>query len=163
MKDNKGITLIALVITIIVLLILAGITIAMLTGENGILNNATKSKAVNELGAAKDMVSLTANEAVSDYFESVYVKSTNAKYSNEAVQQTVSAKIADINNLPAGVSMNTKPATGTAPDLTYSNQIELKYGDYGVKGIVTSNGSIKWGATVHTTNESTAYVYPTEN
>ena len=36
-KTNKGITLIALVITIIVLLILAGVTIAMLTGNNGIL------------------------------------------------------------------------------------------------------------------------------
>lgn len=37
MKSNsKGITLIALVITIIVLLILAGITIATLTGDNGI-------------------------------------------------------------------------------------------------------------------------------
>ena len=34
-KTNKGITLIALVITIIVLLILAGVTIAMLTGNNG--------------------------------------------------------------------------------------------------------------------------------
>ena len=41
MKSQKGITLIALVITIIVLLILAGVTIAMLTGENGILNKAT--------------------------------------------------------------------------------------------------------------------------
>ena len=34
-KQNAGITLIALVITIIVLLILAGISIATLTGENG--------------------------------------------------------------------------------------------------------------------------------
>ena len=34
---NKGITLIALVVTIIVLLILAGVSISMLTGENGIL------------------------------------------------------------------------------------------------------------------------------
>ena len=41
---NKGITLIALVITIIVLLILAGVSIAMLTGENGILNQAQRSK-----------------------------------------------------------------------------------------------------------------------
>lgn len=40
MKSQKGITLIALVITIIVLLILAGVTIAMLTGENGILTKA---------------------------------------------------------------------------------------------------------------------------
>ena len=37
MKRDKGITLIALVVTIIVLLILAGISISMLTGQNGIL------------------------------------------------------------------------------------------------------------------------------
>jgi len=34
-KNNKGITLIALVVSIIVLLILAGISISMLTGQNG--------------------------------------------------------------------------------------------------------------------------------
>ena len=43
-KLNKGITLIALVITIIVLLILAGVSIAMLTGENGILTQAQRAK-----------------------------------------------------------------------------------------------------------------------
>ena len=43
-KQSKGITLIALIITIIVLLILAGVTISMLTGENGILNQATHAK-----------------------------------------------------------------------------------------------------------------------
>ena len=43
-KNSKGITLIALVITIIVLLILAGVTIATLTGDNGILNQAVKAK-----------------------------------------------------------------------------------------------------------------------
>ena len=43
-KNAKGITLIALVITIIVLLILAGVTIAILTGDNGILNQAGKAK-----------------------------------------------------------------------------------------------------------------------
>ena len=41
---NRGITLIALVVTIIVLLILAGISIAMLTGQNGILNRAAEAK-----------------------------------------------------------------------------------------------------------------------
>ena len=44
MKKQNGITLIALVITIIVLLILAGVSIAMLTGENGILSNATQAQ-----------------------------------------------------------------------------------------------------------------------
>ena len=45
-RKEKGITLIALVITIIVLLILAGVSIAMLTGENGILTQA--QRAANE-------------------------------------------------------------------------------------------------------------------
>lgn len=37
-KEEKGITLIALVITIVILLILAEVSVAMLTGDNGILN-----------------------------------------------------------------------------------------------------------------------------
>ena len=44
LKTNTGITLIALVVTIIVLLILAGISIQMLTGDNGILQRAAEAK-----------------------------------------------------------------------------------------------------------------------
>jgi type II secretory pathway pseudopilin PulG len=43
-RQENGITLIALVITIIVLLILAGVTIAMLTGDNGIISKAMQAK-----------------------------------------------------------------------------------------------------------------------
>ena len=46
--ESKGITLIALVITIIVLLILAGVSIAMLTGDNGILTQAQEAKKATE-------------------------------------------------------------------------------------------------------------------
>lgn len=49
-RKNLGITLIALVVTIVVLLILAGISISMLTGQNGILNRATESKGKNRKG-----------------------------------------------------------------------------------------------------------------
>ena len=48
LKESKGITLIALVITIIVLLILAGVTIATLTGDNGILGKANDAKTQTE-------------------------------------------------------------------------------------------------------------------
>ena len=48
LRKNKGITLIALVITIIVLLILAGVAIAMLSGENGILKKAAEAKTRTE-------------------------------------------------------------------------------------------------------------------
>ena len=55
---EKGITLIALVITIIVLLILAGVTIALLTGDNGILKNANTSKEETKIGEEKEKVRL---------------------------------------------------------------------------------------------------------
>ena len=55
-KTNKGITLIALVITIIVLLILAGVTIATLTGDNGILTKANNSKNETAKATAKEKV-----------------------------------------------------------------------------------------------------------
>ena len=53
-KNSKGITLIALVITIIVLLILAGVSIAMLTGENGILTRASDAKEQTEIAEVKE-------------------------------------------------------------------------------------------------------------
>ncbi len=52
LKGQKGITLVALVITIIVLLILAGITISMTIGQRGILNRA-KEAGQNYQNAAK--------------------------------------------------------------------------------------------------------------
>ena len=55
---NKGITLIALVITIIVLLILAGVSIATLTGENGILTRANDSKKQTEIASVKEQAQL---------------------------------------------------------------------------------------------------------
>ena len=55
---EKGITLIALVITIIVLLILAGVSIAMLTGDNGILSQATEAKEANIRGQEKEQIKL---------------------------------------------------------------------------------------------------------
>ena len=68
-KKNKGITLIALVVTIIVLLILAGISIVMLTGQNGILNRAAQAK--NDTSAASDLeyLQVEATAALMDYYQ----------------------------------------------------------------------------------------------
>ena len=57
-SKQKGITLIALVITIIVLLILAGVSIATLTGQNGILTQANNAKENSEISEEKEAVSL---------------------------------------------------------------------------------------------------------
>ena len=56
--SKKGITLIALVITIIVLLFLAGISIATLTGDNGILTQANKAKTETEKSGAQENIEL---------------------------------------------------------------------------------------------------------
>ena len=74
MKENKeilkrkerGITLIALVITIIVLLILAGVSIAMLTGENGILTQAQNAKNKTEQSGEEEKVKLAVVAAKTD-------------------------------------------------------------------------------------------------
>ena len=59
LKEKQGITLIALVLTIIVLLILAGVAIAMLSGKNGILKKAAEAKTKTEEGQKKEETTLT--------------------------------------------------------------------------------------------------------
>ena len=63
--NNKGITLIALVITIIVLLILAGVSIAMLTGQNGILTQASNSKDKTTAAEIAERVNMELNVQLS--------------------------------------------------------------------------------------------------
>ncbi len=62
-KNTEGITLIALVITIIVLLILAGVSIAMLTGQNGILTQAQRAKNETENAQANEQNTLANYES----------------------------------------------------------------------------------------------------
>lgn len=57
-KENKGITLVALVITIIILLLLTGITIATLCGENGLFTKVKLGKERYEISEAKEKLEL---------------------------------------------------------------------------------------------------------
>ena len=63
-NEKRGITLIALVVTIIVLLILAGISISMLTGQNGVLNRAKGAKEEYSNSTEKEQVQLSYNSAI---------------------------------------------------------------------------------------------------
>ena len=53
-RNTKGITLIALVVTVIVLIILAGVSISLVLGENGIVNKAKKAKENTELAKVEE-------------------------------------------------------------------------------------------------------------
>ena len=74
LKESKGITLIALVITIIVLLILVGIAISMLSGENGILNQVAKAKTETEEKSGKEQIELAVTGAMTNEEHQVKVE-----------------------------------------------------------------------------------------
>ena len=73
-RETRGITLIALVVTIVVLLILAGTAIAMLTGDSGIMTNAQKAKMSTELAGYKEEVELYKAEK---YMENIEFEETS--------------------------------------------------------------------------------------
>lgn len=65
MKEQKGITLVALVITIIILLILAGISIATLSGDNGLFKRAKEAKNAQENAQEQE------NKALNSYTDAM--------------------------------------------------------------------------------------------
>ena len=86
MRKENGITLIALVITIIVLLILAGVTIATLTGDNGLLSKAGEAKNVADQANLEEEVQLALvesktnkyfnhNSSIEDKIKAIFEKS----------------------------------------------------------------------------------------
>ena len=78
MKNQKGITLVALVITIIVLLILAGVSISLVLGQNGVLTQASNAVVKNDAAAVEQEVKLAAAEAVTNYYEA-WTQNANVK------------------------------------------------------------------------------------
>ena len=66
MRNKRGITLIALIITIIVLLILAGVSINALVGDNGVISNAMKSSTASKLAKYKEELEFSVVEFSSE-------------------------------------------------------------------------------------------------
>ena len=68
MRNQKGITLVALVITIIVLLILAGVSISLVVGQNGVLTQASNAVITNKAADVKEKVSTALAAAETTYY-----------------------------------------------------------------------------------------------
>ena len=81
MKSNKGITVMSLVITIIVLLILVGVSISMLSGDNSTIGNAQKAKIENEKAQVKEELALS--------WHSVQIKSLTKRWKNETTRDAL--------------------------------------------------------------------------
>ena len=73
-RKNEGITLIALIITVIVLIILAGVTINMVVGDNGIINKAKEAKESSKRGEAEEEIYLYWGEGEIDYEDTIEEK-----------------------------------------------------------------------------------------
>ncbi len=97
MRNQKGITLIALVITIIVLLILAGVSIAMLTGQNGILTRTNEAKEDTAIAEVVERINMELNAVYADAlagrttFDSTYVSDINDNLDGKASAVLTSA------------------------------------------------------------------------
>ena len=159
MRNQKGITLVALVITIIVLLILAAVTIAALGGSNGILTNAARAKQENAIGNAKDMVNMAINEATNAYYTSTYATASDseaAKVVEGDQAQTAAKFVANMENAPDDVTITVyEKTTGESPDevTTYSVVIATKDNDKAyLSATIDDNGGIKWAADITDTD-----------
>lgn len=102
-KDfQEGITLIALIITIIVLLILAGVSIATLTGDNGILIRANEAKMETEEAKEDELRRLTASEAATN------IENTKHTDNSTGEEKTVT--------IPAGFAVSQVEGENTIAD-----------------------------------------------
>lgn len=135
MRNQKGITLIALVITIIVLLILAGVSIAMLTGDNGLLTKSRQATVDNAIAAAKDEVSLAAQTGMSNYLETKYTGGNITGTGNTAgdfIKKEIDA-----------LKEPQKHGTTINPTTT---QVTISYKGRSIIGEIGTDGTLKWGS-----------------
>lgn len=124
MKKNNGITLIALVITIIVLLILAGVSIAMISDQNGILGKAKSAKIDNALAEAVDQVNLKIIDLQTSYYQERYVDGTVSSeiddYMSAKLETAYPAETGKVGSCTAAYDKTTKKVT-----LTYEGKTKV--------------------------------------
>lgn len=120
MKKQNGITLIALVITIIVLLILAGVSIAMLTGDNGILTKAKTAKSESAQGEVLEAVKLGIAEIQADKLDTV-----STTKNTDGVMSVKSIADAAIRNNTSIEKTKDKDTAYTTDEITGETEIPL--------------------------------------
>ena len=82
LKNKKGITLVALIITVIILLILAGVTISLLIGDNGMVTKTKQGVEKSEMASIKEKAELVRNEQGIRNFEENPQELTKSSYIN---------------------------------------------------------------------------------
>ena len=134
---NKGITLIALVVTVIVLIILSGVVITMLTGESGILTQVQNAKIVTEISQMKEEWNIKKTE-----LEIEEINTEDINVSGEDVKNYIKSMP---NNWVKKISIETGELAYDINQCSEEEQLMLK-SDYGFKAVgdnVAPYGSIE--------------------
>ena len=116
LKSNRGITLIALVVTIIVLIILAGISINLILGENGIIKKATNSKEATIIAREKENIRMAYQKAKME-LDLTETKITAEGIEEELKKYTENVKVEEIEQSAIGdleIVVNIESATDFA-------------------------------------------------
>ena len=108
-EKNVGITLIALVVTIIIILVLAGISVNMLTGQNGILNRATDAKRNTEDSSDLEYLQTQAYEGVTDYY---------LEENNGSETEYILEKLGKLNGVTTNIAQGTVTYKGKVYDIS---------------------------------------------
>ena len=131
-RKEKGITLIALIITIIVLLILAGVTINALSGNDSTPAKAQEATQKTDISSAKEDCILTATTAKTDALQATYV----ANNANKTIAQSVIDELIKKNNTNVGSATIEVAQDGT---------VTISTAGYEVIGTVDENGTLTFG------------------
>ncbi len=141
---EQGITLIALVITIIVLLILAGVSIATLTGDNGILKQANQAKENNNSAAAREKVEVEALGSIDKsgkFNEGIFKTNVEKNIKGSSIRESENSLIVTVDGYNVTVdkesgdvtevtkSNGKKPSTGVQPGTEVSKTEKDNYTD----------------------------------
>jgi len=137
-KNNHAITLIALIVTIIILLILAGVTLSLIGGSEGILSRATNSVDKTNIEAAKEQVTLKIQEYQEEFYEGKYVSQEidNASQQGDWIFENYSSG----KTIDYEFSITKKP---TEPGYT----VEIQAGQNlkeNIKGTLSVEGVLTW-------------------
>ena len=89
MRNERGITLVALVVTIVVLLILAGVTITYALSNNGIFAKAQEAGMVSEQATIRDAVSSAQAECMMEYYDAS--KTTKTEISKDSAVDSLNS------------------------------------------------------------------------
>lgn len=147
-REEKGITLVSLIITIIILLILAGVSISMIAGGNGIFNRAKEARTTTEYKAAEEKVKLAIAGAKSDGNEFTVDKLKIELGNDIDVQESEFPVIVNMNGIDFTVDSNgyiISEGQITASSISRASKEILK-DIYGAKVMYTpkTSTSVEW-------------------